>query len=770
MRILSHEQILKLHAAAVAGGLAARRPALLALIDAAFVASMPLTSTTGDQLLVDLHTMNDVDALADGTVPLEAWLANAAAIARSPKEATVFRAALDEARRRGSARPEGQPSGASRLGGVTGDAPTSDAVAPPVPTQTHGALEASSLIGAQSLFESVPSDAWLADVVSAVCRVEIAAPGRVHATGFLVGPDVVLTVAHALEAAEAMERLTFRFDHRRSGAAIGKGMVIRPAARAPLIAMGGGEIDYALVRLEASAQRRHLDLRAIAPRSLSPGLVVPYHARGEPLTLFEGAAPARWLPGARTLEYRARLGRGSIGAPVLDGAGRLVAVHAGSRGRDASYGVAVAAILADLRAKRVDAERWMEADHDDGLEKARQTAATGQSAGRSSKGQATRRGRRDPAPRRTQKRSRGEDTMAGMNGSQLQRLVDALMNAFPTEARLAQMLRFRLEKRLAEIAGHGALRDMVFELLQDAEAQGYIDDLVAAARESAPHNGKLAAFVESYGAIATAAPAAKFELMVDAARGFMEAEDFYSAVGGSLVRVCRVELSSGSKGTGFLIGPDLVMTNYHVIEAVHKGSTPPGGVILRFDYRRRAGKHQNGTEYRLAKDWLVDSSPYSTVDTSPDPKPHNPGSAELDYAILRVAGEPGKESVGRIELDKAPRGWLTPNRGVAFAANAPLFVVQHPMGEPLKVDLASYRNGHATRITYNVNTEPGSSGSPVFDAGFRLVALHHSGGPIPANVAGCYNEGIPMDAIRRLLEERKLGHLLAPASKPESAA
>lgn len=349
-----------------------------------------------------------------------------------------------------------------------------------------------------------------------------------------------------------------------------------------------------------------------------------------------------------------------------------------------------------------------------------------------------------------------------LDGEQCERLTRALIAAFPSEQRLAEMLRYRLNIYIAEITTANGLNAKVFDLVQDAEARGYLDRLVAGARESNPGNPKLAAFAENYQRIATAAPKGSFEQMLDRVRGFMDAEAFYAAVGQSLVQVCRVEVGDSTKGTGFLIGPDLVMTNYHVIEAVREKTVSPDDVILRFDYRRRAGgAAQDGTEYRLAKEgWLVDSSPYSAIDKLPEPKSGQPAPTELDYAILKVNGSPGTESIGRVFGDPSPRGWMALARGVVLAEGDPLFIVQHPLAAPLKIDLHSYRSGHPTRVTYTVNTEPGSSGSPVFDGRFRLVALHHSSGPIPVSPAAGFNEGIPMDAICRLIEEHGHGEIL----------
>ena len=58
------------------------------------------------------------------------------------------------------------------------------------------------------------------------------------------------------------------------------------------------------------------------------------------------------------------------------------------------------------------------------------------------------------------------------------------------------------------------------------------------------------------------------------------------------------------------------------------------------------------------------------------------------------------------------------------------------------------------RVQYLTDTLPGSSGSPVFDKDWRLVALHHSGGWItePGSKETFYrNEGIHVDRVGEVL-------------------
>ena len=55
-------------------------------------------------------------------------------------------------------------------------------------------------------------------------------------------------------------------------------------------------------------------------------------------------------------------------------------------------------------------------------------------------------------------------------------------------------------------------------------------------------------------------------------------------------------------------------------------------------------------------------------------------------------------------------------------------------------------NANGTRVRYRTNTDPGSSGSPVFTMDWDLVALHHLGDPDWHNPG--FNQGVPIELIR----------------------
>ena len=230
-------------------------------------------------------------------------------------------------------------------------------------------------------------------------------------------------------------------------------------------------------------------------------------------------------------------------------------------------------------------------------------------------------------------------------------------------------------------------------------------------------------------------------------------------------RVCRVEVGTGTMGTGFLVGPDALLTNYHVLRAVIENQSPANAVRFRFDYRVLA----NGVESQgiLASlhptDWKIDDSPYTEAEAKDKPDAANPTADQLDYALVKLDRPVGNEPLNPAAPDLL-RGWITiPTTAPAITPNMPILILQHPNAEPLKLAfdtegvLKIYENG--TRVRYATNTEGGSSGSPCFDVNWNLVALHHYGDPAFNHAPG-YNQGIPINMIRdRLKREGKDGAL-----------
>ena len=95
-----------------------------------------------------------------------------------------------------------------------------------------------------------------------------------------------------------------------------------------------------------------------------------------------------------------------------------------------------------------------------------------------------------------------------LSGEQANRFQDALLAAFPSKFKLAQMVRHRLEYRLETIVGGEDQAERVFNLIIWAEAGGCLEDLIRAACLQQPRNPDLVAFTHSIGFDSTAPPPA----------------------------------------------------------------------------------------------------------------------------------------------------------------------------------------------------------------------------------------------------------------------
>lgn len=369
-----------------------------------------------------------------------------------------------------------------------------------------------------------------------------------------------------------------------------------------------------------------------------------------------------------------------------------------------------------------------------------------------------------------------------LTGPGIARLSKLLAGALLNPQRAIQFLATRLGLNWFNYDNLGGFEITVFNLVQQMNAEHRWRELLREARNAYPADPGLVEFATAVAlapaAVTTAADGRSsealdgpsLELKIKAAQSTYDIAIWRSRLGEIEGRVCRVEFPAGTaRGTGFLIGESLVMTNFHVIEAVKSGAVAREAVALRFDYKVQPGgvAVAEGQVYALAVDWLAASSPYSPHDVEGEPT-GMPGRDELDFAILRVDGTPGTDPVGGPTGDPGAveRGWLKALADYEFKEKSGLYIVQHPEGLPMQVAIDSDAvvevNGNGTRVRYTTTTEPGSSGSPIFSPDWSWVALHHSGDPsyVPFYRPGKYNQGIPIAAIADQLRAKSLEHLV----------
>jgi V8-like Glu-specific endopeptidase len=180
--------------------------------------------------------------------------------------------------------------------------------------------------------------------------------------------------------------------------------------------------------------------------------------------------------------------------------------------------------------------------------------------------------------------------------------------------------------------------------------------------------------------------------------------------------ICRIEIpvSSGTAyGTGFLIAPNLVLTNHHVIAHPNPDDifANARSLTLRFGYI--AGEDRNpveGTVFRLDSEQPI-------LDFRP--------TELLDYALLKV------EEKVKYATNVTPASYelREPTR------RGGLQILQHPLRAGTETDVMQLGFSDSgitgvylskSRIQYVTKTLPGSSGAPCFNDDWKVVALHRA--------------------------------------------
>lgn len=342
------------------------------------------------------------------------------------------------------------------------------------------------------------------------------------------------------------------------------------------------------------------------------------------------------------------------------------------------------------------------------------------------------------------------------SGPQKKRLRQALAAAFDQQGLTLLVSDYFAPESFPAIATEGSFEFRVHTLIEHARMHDWLFDLVAAARERRPKNEVLSALAGEVGLTATGArldnaTGHTLEEIVQAHATFINPAAFRETMAALEGQVCWVDVPGGG-GTGFLVGPDLVLTNEHVVRRITSGLATWRDVACVFDFKEGAGgetvDRKKLTRVPLSgANWLVSAKPPSTFDDHPDLG--EPGPAEMDYALVRLAEAVGDLPVGgdTVDAHAAPRGWVkVPKPPPTLQAGQQVFLLQHPKGQPLRLSVGAITkfNASGTRLRYDANSRDGSSGSPVFDADLRLVALHHARDP---NDPPIYNQAIPIAAL-----------------------
>ncbi|KPL53253.1 hypothetical protein ABB55_14385 [Prosthecomicrobium hirschii] len=218
-------------------------------------------------------------------------------------------------------------------------------------------------------------------------------------------------------------------------------------------------------------------------------------------------------------------------------------------------------------------------------------------------------------------------------------------------------------------------------------------------------------------------------------------------------RCCRIVVQAGPgnriTGSGFLIGPRLVLTNWHVVQsllATRAGPAVPAGAFeatpgsdtklsVDFDFTAGPSDSQGGpTSIRASRDWLVCASPaHPSEHGAHEGQPGWPNDPK-DLA--------GFDDFAVIELDRAvgyERGFYNIVEMPLPPLNGRILVFHHPGTFMMRLSTGTLGAtppirqafnlpaGFDARVLHDANTIGGSSGGLVLNWDMQPVALHQAG-------------------------------------------
>lgn len=325
-----------------------------------------------------------------------------------------------------------------------------------------------------------------------------------------------------------------------------------------------------------------------------------------------------------------------------------------------------------------------------------------------------------------------------------------------------------------ELADVGAFATRVVDLLH---ARGRVAEAIGWLQQGLHPNARLTVMITEILAGRRLDGDAAMQALLNRFEPFLNVDRTEQVLARVRRTICAIALGSpidDIRGSGFLVGPALVMTNFHVIKDFLRrnpdGSYAMDGerylpnssgdqIFCFFDYLGRPAPavppNDSGGSRAIyvtaAADWLV----YARTDLDQDGLPGCPTqiNTEYDYAVIRLAKAIGERPAQA--GDVSPRGWLRlrDNLQVMHNEGQRVLVFQHPQREPQQFDVGAYDrlDPSQTRVWYEVNTAHGSSGGAAVDSQGELFALHNAEVRLAGAGPGArkLNQGVRIDLITK---------------------
>jgi len=339
---------------------------------------------------------------------------------------------------------------------------------------------------------------------------------------------------------------------------------------------------------------------------------------------------------------------------------------------------------------------------------------------------------------------------------------DVFADARPDEITRFKALALRRQRREPLDAGPERDKADMLSALEYAKEKGFLDELCstsgAALFTTAPEGVVMAVALTSDEAARRSARIT-FEAIINDKERFRDPDEVNAGLMRAQRCTCRVVVRQGTnrvRGTGFLIGPRLVLTNWHVVQSLLEPLSPADAIAadlapaeawrakadsasalsVEFDFTARAAHAGGVTRIPASTNWFVaassaEGSEHANDENTGVPWPEDVAAFEPfdDFAVLEIAEPAG--------LDRRFYDIITEEPPLP---QGNMVLLHHPGEYSMRLSYGSFDvepkfasllggvpSKTSARVLHNANSISGSSGGPCFDFDMRPVALHQAG-------------------------------------------